>query len=334
MPKKSNPETNGKKIVTLVVENDKLRIDKFLSIYFSEKKIQISRTAVQDLVSEGKVLINGKQVSKSSQLVKRGDEVSCPNTPSIKLIELKPENIPLNIIFEDDDLIVLYKPFNLVVHPATGHPSGTLVNALLYYQNGDLPDTGKYLRPGIVHRLDKDTTGLMIVAKSERVLPKIQKMIKDREVSRIYLTLAHGVVKNDEARIETPFGKSIKDRKKFSVNTRNAKLAVSEYSIIQRFRDFTYLKFKLITGRTHQIRVHMSYLGHSILGDLVYGKDRRRVTIYDKTFRLKCHFLHSAYLGFKHPITEKYLNFEAPLPEQFNEVLSFLQEKEYGRKTI
>lgn len=329
-PSKEDPDRDREKIIyDIQVEN--IRLDYFIAQYFSEKDIPISRNIIQDLIKQGKVSVNKSPVKKPSYKLKPGDVILCPNTPPEQFSELIPQDIPITVIFEDEDLMIVYKPYNLVVHPATGHPDGTLANALAFYLSSRAP--GEPHRPGLVHRLDKDTTGLMIVAKSLRAFSKLQLMIKRREVNRIYLTMVHGIIANQEARIETPFGKSVKDGKKFSVHTHKPRIAISEYSVIQNFKDFTFVKFKLITGRTHQIRVHMSTLGHPVVGDITYGKAGRVIEVHDRKFRFEHHLLHAAILDFDHPVTGKRLSFEFPLPEQFEEFLLFLREKEYGKKS-
>lgn len=329
--KNSQDQKTQFETIEYLLKDENVRLDYYIAQYFLERDIPISRNIVQSLIKQGNVLVDDKSVLKPGYKLKFGEVITCPNSPPEQFPDLIPQNIPINVIYEDDDLLVVYKPYNLVVHPATGHPDGTLANALAYYLNRGNQEIGESYRPGLVHRLDKDTTGLMIVAKSLRAFSKLQKMIKQREVNRIYLTMVHGHVINQEARIETPFGKSIRDRKKFSVHTRKPKIAISEYSIIQNFKDFTFVKFKLITGRTHQIRVHMSTLGHPVVGDITYGKQGRVMEVYNKKFRFEHHLLHAAILDFNHPITGQQLTFEYPLPEKFEEFLLYLRENEYGK---
>lgn len=271
----------------------------------------LSRSVVQSLIKEGGIFLNGKSVSKSVS-VKTGDVITA-HIPDPKTLSLEPEEIPLDIFYEDEYLLVVNKPKGMVVHPAAGNFDGTLVNALLAHCK-DLSGINGVIRPGIVHRIDKDTSGLLVVAKTDEAHVGLSKQIKEHSFTREYRTVVVGNVKNDTGTIDAPIGRNPKDRKKQAVTEKNSKNAVTHYEVLKRFNGFTYLKVRLETGRTHQIRVHMAYRGTPVAGDAVYGDPK-------KTYGLSGQCLHAARLGFVHPITHERLEFTAPLPEYFEDFL-------------
>ncbi|MBR2418000.1 MAG: RluA family pseudouridine synthase [Clostridia bacterium] len=294
----------------LTVEEDyaSQRIDKYLS----EKMENISRSAAQKLLDDGNVRVNFTVVSKNYKL-KAGDRVVV-TVPEPKSLEAKPEDIPLDIRYEDSDLLVVNKPKGMVVHPAAGNFDGTLVNALLYHCKGSLSGIGGVVRPGIVHRIDKDTSGLLIVAKNDMAHVSLAEQIKAHSFTRQYQSVVYGHFKADEGTVDAPIGRHPTDRKKMTVTTKNSKNAVTHYKVIEEFKDFTHLALKLETGRTHQIRVHMSYIGHPVAGDGVYGP--KKVIEY-----LQGQCLHAGLIGFKHPRTREYIEIESELPSYFTDFL-------------
>lgn len=283
------------------------RIDKAVAVLSD----RLSRSAVQSLIKEGGVFLNGKAVQKSVA-VKAGDVITA-EIPDPKTLSLEPENIPLDILYEDEYLLVVNKPKGMVVHPAAGNFDGTLVNALLAHCK-DLSGINGVIRPGIVHRIDKDTSGLLVVAKTDEAHIGLSEQIKEHSFTREYRTVVVGNVKSDTGTIDAPIGRNPKDRKKQAVTEKNSKNAVTHYEVLKRFNGFTYLKVRLETGRTHQIRVHMAYRGTPVAGDAVYGDPK-------KTYGLSGQCLHAAKLGFIHPITKEYLEFNSPLPEYFEDFL-------------
>lgn len=289
------------------------RIDKFLSDFLEGQ----SRSYLQKLVKEGRVFVQGKSV-KANYRITEGEEIRL-EIPDMEEPDILPENIPLDILYEDDDLLVVNKPKGMVVHPGAGHYSGTLVNALLYHCAGNLSGINGVLRPGIVHRIDMDTTGSLVVCKNDFSHNSLAEQLKEHSISRRYRAIVHGVLKEEEGTVEAPIGRHPVDRKKMAVNYRNGKEAVTHYHVLERFRQYTYIECRLETGRTHQIRVHMAGIGHPLLGDAVYGPSRR-------PFNLQGQTLHAQVLGFLHPRTGAYMEFEAPLPEYFTELLQKLQK--------
>ena len=294
----------------LTVEDDyaSQRIDKYLS----EKMENISRSAAQKLIDDGNVKVNFIIVTKNYK-VKAGDKVVV-TVPEPKTLEAKPEDIPLDIRYEDSDLLVVNKPKGMVVHPAAGNFDGTLVNALLYHCKGSLSGIGGVVRPGIVHRIDKDTSGLLIVAKNDMAHVSLAEQIKAHSFTRQYQSVVYGKFKTSEGTVDAPIGRHHIDRKKMTVTTKNSKNAVTHYKVIEEFKDFTHLSLKLETGRTHQIRVHMSYIGHPVAGDGVYGP--KKVIEY-----LGGQCLHAGLIGFKHPRTREYIEIESELPSYFTDFL-------------
>ncbi len=282
------------------------RIDKVLSEEFSD----ISRAAAAKLIADGKILVNGIVPSKSLKL--SGGEEIAANIPDPAVLEVRAENIPLEIIYEDNDLLVVNKPKGMVVHPAAGNYEHTLVNALMYHCKDRLSSINGVIRPGIVHRIDKDTSGLLIVAKNDFSHVKLSEQIKAHSFTREYEAVVRGHFKEDEGTVNAPIGRSAADRKKMCVTDKNSREAVTHYSVIKEYSSYTHAKLRLETGRTHQIRVHMSYIGHPVLGDAVYGKPFKGIDG-------QC--LHAKKIGFIHPKTEKYLEFDSELPEYFKDIL-------------
>ena len=301
------------KVVIKVTENETKRLD----IYISEAYKMLSRTAIKRLLEEEKIHVNGK-VEKSSYKVKNGDNIEI-EIPNAKETKLEAQNIPVPVIYEDKDIIVVNKPKGMVVHPANGNPDGTLVNAILAMCKGSLSGIGGEIRPGIVHRLDKDTSGLLIVAKNDEAHIKMSKQIQDRKVEKRYIALVRGNVPDDEATIDMPIARSKVDRKKMAVD-KNGKEAVTHFKVLKRYGNYTLLEIKIDTGRTHQIRVHMSYIGYPVVGDSVYSSGKNE-------FGVEGQMLHARYLKFKHPITGKELNLEAPLPEYFEKIIKQLESR-------
>ena len=295
----------------LVVDVDNVRLD----AYIAKMKSDISRTMIQKLIEEGNILVNGKS-KKISYKVQIGDEIEL-NIPEAKEIELKAENIPVEVVYEDNDIVVVNKPKGMVVHPANGNPDGTLVNAIMAMCKDSLSGIGGEIRPGIVHRLDKDTSGLLIVAKNDKAHINMSEQIKNREVKKIYIALVRGVVSENEATINMPIGRSTKDRKKMAVR-KDGKEAVTHFKVLKRYKKYTLLEVKIDTGRTHQIRVHMAEIGHPVVGDMVYSNGKNE-------FGVEGQMLHAKSLDFKHPITGKQMHLEAELPEYFEKVLEQLE---------
>ena len=292
-----------------VVEMQNGRLDKACSEIFSD----YSRSQIKQLLDGGNITVNGK-TEKAKYKVKSGDVIRLEE-PETKTLELRPENIPLDIVYEDDDVIVINKPQGMVVHPAPGHDDHTLVNALLYHC--PLSTINGTFRPGIVHRIDKDTSGLLMVAKNDKAHRSLAKQLKDKTNIREYVALVHGKIAEDEGTINAPIGRSLKDRKKQAV-VKDGRNAVTHFEVLKRYRDYTLVKCILETGRTHQIRVHMKYIGHPLVGDPLYGPK--------KTIKGNGQFLHAGKLGFVHPTTGKLLIFEAPLPKIFQECLEKLDK--------
>ncbi len=290
------------------------RIDKFLS----EQCEEFTRSFLQKLLKSGEVWVNGKQV-KASFKVSEGDFISFEAPEAVESMIL-PEDIPLDILYEDHDVILVNKPKGMVVHPAAGHYTGTLVNGLLYHCREDLSGINGVLRPGIVHRIDRDTTGVLIACKNDMAHNSIAAQLKEHTITRRYEAIVHGVIKEDEGVVDAPVGRHPRDRKKMCVNYQNGKTAVTHYRVLKRFQGFTHIECRLETGRTHQIRVHMAHLGHPLLGDAVYGPAKCPYALEGQT-------LHAGILGFLHPRTGEYLEFRAPRPEYFERLLMVLTEK-------
>lgn len=295
---------------TAGTENSGVRIDKYIS-----GNTDMTRSAVQGLVEKGKVLVNGVPVSKNYKL-KDGDCIAV-EIPEPQCMDAVPENIPLDIVYEDNDLLVVNKPKGMVVHPAHGNYNGTLVNALLYHCGDSLSGINGVIRPGIVHRIDKNTSGLLIVAKNDRSHIHLAEQIKEHSFTREYEAVATGYFKETSGTVDAPIGRHKVDRKKMCVTTENSRNAVTHYSVIRQYGGYAHVRLKLETGRTHQIRVHLSYIGHPVLGDDVYGKPYKN---------LDGQCLHARKIGFIHPATNEYMEFTSELPDYFRKVIDKLEK--------
>ena len=284
------------------------RIDRFLADILDGQ----SRSYLQKLVKEGRVLVQGKSVRANYKVVS-GESITV-EIPDMEEPDVCPENIPLSILYEDEDLLVVDKPKGMVVHPSAGHYSGTLVNALMYHCAGKLSGINGVLRPGIVHRIDMDTTGSLVVCKNDFAHSCLAEQLKEHSITRKYRAIVYGGFKEDEGTVDAPIGRHPIDRKKMSVNHKNGKNAVTHYRVLERFGRFTYIECRLETGRTHQIRVHMASIGHPLVGDEVYGRGK-------EPFSLQGQALHAMVLGIRHPSGGEYLEVEAPLPEYFSSLL-------------
>ena len=282
----------------------------------AEEVDALTRSAVQKLLEQGGVTVNGAPAAKNTRL-RPGDEI-CVTVPEPEPVEARPEPIPLDIVYEDGDLLVVNKPKDMVVHPAPGHASGTLVNALLAHCGDSLSGINGELRPGIVHRIDKDTSGLLIVAKNDFAHRGLAAQIEAHSFTREYQAVVYGTLRDDSGTVDAPIGRDPVDRKRMTVTDRHARHAVTHYQVLARYRGFTHVRLRLETGRTHQIRVHMAYIGHPVAGDPVYGP-RKVIT------RLGGQCLHAGKIGFVHPRTGAYLEFEAPLPDYFTSFLRGLE---------
>ena len=291
---------------------------KRLDTYIPSVDTDITRTSAQRLIEDGNILVNGKN-AKVSYKIQENDKISV-EIPEPKQIELKAQNIPIEIIYEDSDIIVVNKPKGMVVHPANGNPDGTLVNAIMAICKDSLSGIGGEIRPGIVHRIDKDTSGLLIVAKNDNAHVKMSEQIKNHEVKKTYIALVRGVFKENEATIDMPIGRSTSDRKKMAVN-KNGKNAITHIKVLKRFDKYTLLKVNIDTGRTHQIRVHLSHIGYPIVGDYTYSNGKNEFDVIGQC-------LHAQKLEFKHPITQKDMCLEAELPQYFKDILDKLKDRE------
>lgn len=296
---------------TVSAEDNGLRIDKYLSDHMEE----MSRSYLQKLLKSQDVMVNEKTV-KANYKVASGDVISV-SVPEPEAVDIKPEDIPLDILYEDQDLIVVNKPKGMVVHPSAGHYSHTLVNALMFHCRDELSGINGVMRPGIVHRIDRNTTGSLLVCKNDFTHNHIAEQLKEHSIKRKYRAIVHGVLKEDNGVVDAPIGRHNTDRKKMAVNYKNGKTAVTHYHVLERFSNFTYIECQLETGRTHQIRVHMKSIGHPILGDDVYGPAKC-------PYRLEGQTLHAMILGFIHPRQNSYMEFSAPLPEYFINLLKKL----------
>ena len=297
----------------IVAELENVRLDS----YIAKSKNELSRTMIQKLIEDGNILVNGTK-KKISYKVQKGDIIEL-NIPEPKETGIKAQDIPIEIIYEDNDIIVVNKPKRMVVHPANGNPDGTLVNAVMALCKGSLSGIGGEIRPGIVHRLDKDTSGLLIIAKNDLAHINMSEQIKDRKVKKIYIALVKGNIGENEATIDMPIGRSTKDRKKMAVR-KDGKQAITHFKVLKRYYDYTLLEVKIDTGRTHQIRMHMSEIGHPVVGDMVYSNGKNE-------FGVEGQMLHAKSLDFKHPITGKEMHLEAELPNYFKEILNKLDNR-------
>lgn len=293
-------------------DEENTRLDVFVSTKFQDK----SRSYIQGIIEEGGVQVNSK-CKKSNYKLKINDEV-CINIPENKELDVAAENIELDILYEDSDVIVIDKPQGMVVHPAPGNYTGTLVNALLYHCK-DLSGINGVNRPGIVHRIDKDTSGVLVVAKNDRAHKFLAEQLKEHTMTRVYLAMVEGVVKVDEGTVDAPLGRHPVERVKISV-VKDGRNAVTHYKVIERFKNNTLIQCRLETGRTHQIRVHMAHIGHPLVGDAVYGYKKQR-------FNLKGQMLHAKKLGFIHPSNGEYMEFESTLPTYFSRIIDILKNE-------
>ncbi len=280
---------------------------------------EITRSSAQQLIADGNVTINGKQAVKSSRL-SCGD-LLCANMPDPKAVDITPQNIPLDIVYEDEYLLIVNKPKGMVVHPAPGNPDGTLVNALMYHCAGRLSGINGELRPGIVHRIDKDTSGLLVVAKNNDTHAALTQQFSVHSITRVYQAIVYGGFKEDCGFVEAPIGRHPVDRKRMAITEKNSKYAYTSYEVLERYNGFTHIALKLKTGRTHQIRVHMASIGHPVAGDSIYGP-KKCLT------QLNGQCLHAKTLGFIHPDTHKYVEFDSPLPQYFNDFTKTLRAKD------
>lgn len=294
-------------------EQEGERLDKFLSIIYPE----FSRAFFQKLIKSKQVSVN-ETPQKASYCVKIDDIVTV-EIPDAVETTIEPENIPLDILYEDNDVLIVNKPKGMVVHPSAGHYSGTLVNAIMYHCKDTLSGINGEIRPGIVHRIDMDTTGSLIVCKNDEAHVNIAQQIKEHSVNRIYVGIVCGNVKEDSGTVEGAIGRHPIERKKMAINEKNGKPAITHYKVLERFKNYTYMQFKLETGRTHQIRVHMASIGHPLLGDTLYSSGR----LPFKHLQGQC--LHAKTIGFIHPKTGEYMEYSAPLPEYFEKLLCLLK---------
>lgn len=294
---------------------------KRLDVFLSEKIEDATRSYIKTLIDDGKITVNLAKV-KAGYKLKIGDSID------VEIVEKKPENIvaediPLDIVYEDEDIIIVNKPKGMVVHPANGNYTGTMVNSLMNSHKDNLSSINGVIRPGIVHRIDKDTSGILVVAKNDNAHKKLSEQFKIHSIKRKYIALVKGIIKEDKLTIDRPIGRSIKDRKKMAVTEKNSRRAITHISVLKRFysSNVTLIEAELETGRTHQIRVHMAYLHHPLVGDEVYGKK-------DSKFKVNGQMLHAKYLGFIHPTSGKFVEFDSPLPEYFSSILMSLENRE------
>jgi 23S rRNA pseudouridine1911/1915/1917 synthase len=299
-------------IINLKADTDNVRLD----TYISDKLDGFSRNYVQKLIKTGDILINNK-TEKPGYKIKTGDEIRI-NRPEPETLKAEPENIPLDIVYEDRDIIIVNKGKGMVVHPSKGHPKGTLINALLYHYKDSLSDINGVLRPGIVHRIDMDTTGLLVIARNNNAHKELALKLKNHEIERVYYAVVDGIIEEDEGMIDAPIGRHKKDRKKMGVDAVNGKDARTHFKVLERFENKTYLEINLETGRTHQIRVHLSHIGYPVMGDETYGRK-------SKEFVTQGQVLHAGKLKLLHPATKKPIEFFAPFPEYFENILKSLK---------
>lgn len=296
----------------LRAEKDGERIDRYLCAHLED----LSRSYIQKLLKEESICVNGKPV-KANYKICAGDTISA-EIPDPEIPDIRPENIPLDILYEDDDILVVNKPKGMVVHPAPGHYEHTLVNAVLYHCSDSLSSINGVMRPGIVHRIDMDTTGSLLICKNDQAHRILAQQLKEHSITRKYHAVVYGNIKEDKGTVDAPLGRHPVDRKKMSTHAVHARRAVTHYRVLERFGAYTYIECELETGRTHQIRVHMSSIGHPILGDTVYGPSKC-------SFNLQGQTLHAKTLGINHPSTGNYMEFDAPLPQYFEKLLTALR---------
>lgn len=302
------------KVFELVADAGDVRLDAFLA---SKEEVGLSRSRIQGLIKAGHVTLNGKE-PKAKQSVSPGDQIRV-EIPAPVSVDVSPEAIPLDVVYEDEDVVVINKQRGLVVHPAAGHWSGTLVNALLEHVD-DLEGIGGELRPGIVHRLDKDTTGLLVAAKNEQAMQSLQDQIREHTARRIYWALVHGNLMPETGRIEAPIGRHPSDRKRMAVSTRTGREAVTHFRVLERFKGYALLECRLETGRTHQIRVHLSFIGHPVVADPVYGTRKAHLEMPPQA-------LHARQLGFFHPRSREWLELTAEPPADLMAIIERLREE-------
>lgn len=305
-----------KKII--VAENDGIRIDQYLSMQDEE----LTRTLVQKYINDNVITVNGKDNLKCSYKVKMGDEIEISDVED-EITDILPEDIALDIIYEDEDIIIVNKPKGMVVHPGNGNYTGTMVNALMFSHKDKLSSINGVIRPGIVHRIDKDTSGLLVVAKNDKAHKILSDKFKEHDITREYVCLVKGIIQKDNITIKLPIGRSEKDRKKMAVTNKNAREAITHLHVVKRFKKsgYTLLSVKLETGRTHQIRVHMSHIGYPIVGDNVYSSGKNE-------FGIEGQMLHAKVLGFVHPIQNKYMEWMAQPEKEFQEIIDSLVKRE------
>ena len=308
-------QVNDRTEFVVTDEYEGLRIDKLIS----ELMDSLSRSYIKKLIDDDKVKCNGKDI-KASYTVSEGDRIEL-EIPPLQVPEIVPQDIPLDILYEDDDVLVVNKPKDMVVHPAAGHYEGTIVNAVMYHCRDNLSGINGVMRPGIVHRIDKDTTGSVIICKNDNAHIKIAEQLKEHSINRVYHAICYGIIEEDEGDIDASIGRSQNDRKKMAVVKTGGKTAFTHFKVIKRFEEdkMTYIECRLKTGRTHQIRVHMAHIGHPLLGDEVYAPSRK------SKFKLNGQCLHAKTLGFIHPTTGEYVEVDAPLPEYFSHLIEILK---------
>ena len=301
-------------VMEITPEMEGERIDKCISNYLES----LSRSYIQKIIKDGKAYVNDAVV-KANYKVKVDDKVQF-EIPDCEEPDIPPQDIPLDILYEDKDILIVNKPKDMVVHPAPGHYEGTLVNAIMFHCKDELSGINGVLRPGIVHRIDKDTTGSIIICKNDEAHRKIAQQLKEHSITRKYRAIVYGRIMEEEGTVNAPIGRHPTDRKKMAINEKNGKPAVTHYKVLERFDKYTYIECQLETGRTHQIRVHMTSIGHPLLGDEVYGNAKF-------PFKLEGQTLHAMTIGFIHPTTGEYVEYEAPLPEYFEHLLQILRTK-------
>jgi len=307
--------TKNESIIELIADIGDTRLDSWLSARLPE----FSRSYAQKLIEDGKVTVNGV-IRKANYRLKSGD-IAVVAVPKPEKLDINAEDIALDIIYEDEDIIIINKPKGMVVHPGAGNRNGTLVNALMQHCGDSLSDINGVIRPGIVHRIDKDTTGVLVVAKNNMAHEKLSEKLKDHDINRIYVAVVEGIIREERGKIDAPVGRHPVDRKKMAVNPKNGRKAVTHFTVLERLNDATLVELKLETGRTHQIRVHMTYIGFPLLGDTVYGRKSNRYGVVGQA-------LHARLLGFKHPRTGEYMEFQAEPPDYFIKLISDLRLKE------
>lgn len=291
------------------------RIDQFLA---EQKDLEISRNYAAKLIKDGKITIDGKAVKASYKV--KGDDQICIDLPDPVALDVEPEDIPLDIVYEDKDLLIVNKPKGMVVHPAAGHYQGTLVNAIMHHCGSELSSINGVMRPGIVHRIDKNTTGLLVICKNDHTHKSLAEQLKEHSITRKYVAIVCGNIKEDEGTVDAPLGRSQKDRKKQAIDEVNGRHAVTHFRVLERFGEYTLVECVLETGRTHQIRVHMASIGHPVLGDDVYGPKKC-------PFTLEGQCLHAKVLGFMHPGTQRYVEFDSELPDYMVRLINRLRKR-------